>query len=165
VGSPLPAGKLALVDRFLQAHRDGTKYEFGAATAAKAAALIARHGQPALILTSYRGRQVVTPAQVRADVLTGQVRWFLTDHRCTPSTPAGCAPSVRWVVAHGRDVTREVGIRQGRGVLFEVTPTSALARAHASGRRTRRHSPRRSARSARHRRGSRRATRVRRRRS
>ena len=164
VGSPLPTAKLALVDRFLLAHRNGTSYAFGAATPAKAAALIARHGQPALILTSYRGRQAVTPSRVRTDVLTGQVRWFLMDHTCTPSTPSGCAPSVRWVAEHGRDVTRQVGI-QGRGTLFEVTPTSALAPARASGRRTRRHSPRRSARSARYRRGSRRATHVRRRRS
>ncbi len=164
-GSPLPEYKIALVHRFLLAHRGSTKYEFGAAAPAKAAPLIARDAQPALVLTSYRGHQVVSVAEVRAAVLAGQVRWFLMDHSCSPSTPAGCAPSVRWVAAHGRDVTREAGIQQGRGTLLEVTPSSARARARAHGRTTRRHSRRKSARSARYRRGSHRATRVRRRRS
>jgi 4-amino-4-deoxy-L-arabinose transferase-like glycosyltransferase len=164
-GSPLPAYKIDLVQRFLLAHRGSTKYEFGAAAPAKAAPLIARDAQPALVLTSYRGHDVVTPAQVKAAVLAGQVRWFLMDHACSPSTPAGCAPSVQWVAAHGRDVTRAAGIQQGRGTLLEVTPTSARAPARVHGRTTRRHSRRKSARSARNRRDSRRARHARRRRS
>jgi 4-amino-4-deoxy-L-arabinose transferase-like glycosyltransferase len=162
IGSPLPAWKLARVESFLLAHRDGAKYEFAAAAPARAAPLIARDGQPALMLTSYRGRQVVSPAQLQGYVRAGQVRWVLLDaRRCTPTTPTGCAASVRWVEAHGRDVTSRLGIPQ-RGLLYELSPAATAA---ARGGTTTRHSPPRSARSARHRRGSRRATHARRRRS
>ena len=65
-----------------------------AAAPAKVAKLIAHDGQPVLVLTSYRGRAAVSVPALRADVLAGRVRWVLMDHRCTPSTPAGCAAPV-----------------------------------------------------------------------
>jgi 4-amino-4-deoxy-L-arabinose transferase-like glycosyltransferase len=164
VGSPLRAAQELPLERWLHAHRAGAQFEAAAAAPAKAAALIAHDGRPVLVLTSYRGRPAITAQAVRADVLAGRVRWFVMDHRCTPSTPAGCAAPVLWVEHNGVDVTRQAGI-PGRGVLFEVTPATIRASASARGRTTTPPRPRRSAQSARRRRASHPATRGRRRRS
>lgn len=164
IGSPLPAAKEVPLERWLHAHRGSSKYEVAAAAPAKVAKLIAHDGQPVLVLTSYKGRAAVTVPVLRADVLAGRLRWVLMDHRCTPSTPAGCAAPVMWVEQHGRDVTRVAGI-PGHGVLFEVSPATLRAPASASGRTTTRPRRPRSAQSARHRRGSHPARRARRRRS
>jgi 4-amino-4-deoxy-L-arabinose transferase-like glycosyltransferase len=153
--SPLLPTQEAALERFLRLNSGGV----AAAAPAKAETLIANTGRAVLMLTSYKGRPAVTVAQLRADVLAGRARWFVMDHRCTPSTPAGCAPPVQWVAQHGRDVTRLAGI-PGRGVLFEVR---ASATVHA--RTTTRRRLRRSALSRRDRRESHPATRVHRRRS
>jgi hypothetical protein len=153
--SPLLAPQEAALERFLQVHPGGV----GAAAPAKAETIIAHDGRPVLMLTSYKGRPAISVAQLQADVLAGRVRWFLMDHRCTPSTPAGCAAPVQWVVKHGTDATRLAGI-PGRGVLFEVTASESV---HA--RTTTRRKLRRSALSRRHRRGAHPARRVRHRRS
>jgi hypothetical protein len=161
--SPLPPPKEAALERFLQA-QPPTHYEVGAAAPAKAETLIAHDGRPVLMLTSYKGRPAITVAKLRADVLAGQVRWFLMDHRCTPSTPAGCAAPVQWVTKYGRDATRLAGI-PGRGVLFEVTPRTIRESAIVHARTTTRRKLRRSALSRRYRRASHPARRVHRRRS
>ena len=163
-GTPLPTAQEAAVERFLHTHRGHTAYEVAAATPAKAEELIVHDAQPVLVLTSYDGRPTVTPDQLWADVLAGQVRWFLMDHRCSPSTPAGCSSPVLWVQKHGRDFTRKAGI-PGRGVLYEVTPRTIMAPARAHGRTTTRRKQRRSARLARSRRELRRARHDHRRRS
>jgi 4-amino-4-deoxy-L-arabinose transferase-like glycosyltransferase len=142
--SPLRPSQEAALERFLQVHPGGV----AAAAPAKAEALIADEGRPVLMLTSYKGRPAISVAQLRADVLAGRVRWFLMDHRCTASTPAGCAAPVQWVASHGSDATRLARI-PGRGVLFEVT---ASGNAHAG--TTTRRTPRRSAPSRPYRRGS-----------
>ncbi len=162
--SPLPAPKEVALERFLHANRGGTYYEVGAAAPAKAETLIAHDGQPVLVLTSYKGRPTVTADQLRAQVLAGRVRWFLMDHRCSASTPAGCASPVRWIEAHGRDVTLAAGI-PGHGVLFEVTPQTIREIASARGRTTTPQTLRRSARSTRRRTATHPARHVRRRRS
>jgi 4-amino-4-deoxy-L-arabinose transferase-like glycosyltransferase len=153
--SPLRPAQETALERFLQTHPGGV----GAAAPAKAETLIAHEGRPVLMLTSYKGRPAIGVDQLRADVLAGRVRWFLMDHRCTPSTPAGCAAPVQWVAKHGADATRLAGI-PGRGVLFEVRASASV---HA-GTTTRRKLPR-SALSRRYRRATHPATRVHRRRS
>jgi hypothetical protein len=161
--SPLPPAKEAALERFLQS-QPATHYQVGAAAPAKAETLIAHEGRPVLMLTSYKGRAAVAVAQLQADVLAGRVRWFLMDHRCTPSTPAGCAAPVQWLVNHGRDATGLAGI-PGRGVLFEVTPKTIRESAIVHAGTTTRRRPRRSALSTRYRRASHPARRVHRRRS
>ena len=161
--SPLPPAQEAALERFLQSE-PATRYQVGAAAPAKAETLIAHDGRPVLVLTSYRGRPAMTVPQLRADVLAGQVRWFVMDHRCTTATPVGCAAPVRWVATHGRDVTRSAGI-PGRGVLFELTPRTIRESAIVHAGTTTLRRPRRSAPSRRYRRDSHPATRVHRRRS
>ncbi len=158
-GKPAGPAVLAAFLRFLPAHRAGTRFEYGAVNPHKASGLIVRDGQPALILTSYHGHQVVSPRQLRRFVLAGDVRYFVMDNRCLRPRH-GCPPAVRWVVEHGRSVSRQAGVPRP-GVLYEVTRAGATG----GGRTTTTHSPRRSARSARGRPGSRPATHARRGRS
>ncbi|HET8672416.1 MAG TPA: glycosyltransferase family 39 protein [Thermoleophilaceae bacterium] len=154
-GKPTGPAVLAAFLRFLPAHRGGTRFEYGAVNPHKASGLIVHDGQPALILTTYHGHQVVSPKRVKKLVLAGEVRYFVMDNRCLRPRH-GCPPAVRWVVEHGRSVNREAGVPRP-GVLYEVTRAGATA----GGRTTTAHSPRRSARSGRGRAGSRQARRGR----
>jgi 4-amino-4-deoxy-L-arabinose transferase-like glycosyltransferase len=158
-GKPTGPAVLAAFLRFLPAHRDGTRFEYGAVNPHKASGLIVHDGQPALILTTYHGHEVVSPKQLKRLVLAREVRYFVMDNRCLRPRH-GCPPAVRWVVAHGRSVNREAGVPPP-GVLYEVTRAGATGR----GRTTTPRSLRRSARLRRGRAGSRPARRGRRGRS
>jgi 4-amino-4-deoxy-L-arabinose transferase-like glycosyltransferase len=158
-GKPTGPAVLAAFLRFLPAHRDGARFEYGAVNPHKASGLIVQDGQPALILTTYHGHQVVSPGRLKELVLAGDVRYFVMDNRCLRPRH-GCPPAVRWVAEHGRSVNREARVPRP-GVLYEVTRAGATGRE----RTTTTHSPRRSVRSGRGRAGSRPARRGRRRRS
>jgi 4-amino-4-deoxy-L-arabinose transferase-like glycosyltransferase len=125
-GKQLPARTLGALDRFLIAHRGGTRYEYGASDPSRAGGLIVRDGQPALLLETYHGHQVVTPARLRSLVASGQVRWFVTKRPCSPHFHGGCVPALRWVTSHGVNVTRRYGLPSAVR-LYEVTPSHALA--------------------------------------
>jgi hypothetical protein len=125
-GQQLPAHTLRLLDHFLIRHRGGTKYEYAASDPSRAGGLIVHDGQPALLLETYRGHQVITPAKLRSMVLAGQVRWFVTKRPCTPSYPGGCVPVLRWLTTHGTYVGRRYGLPYTVR-LYEVTPAQARA--------------------------------------
>jgi len=158
----LPAHILNKLDRFLISHRGANQYEYAASDPSRSGGLIARDGQPALLLETYHGHQVITPERLRALVAAGKVRWFVTKPRCSPSYHGGCVPVLRWIATHGTNVARRYGISR-RVRLYEVTP--AQARASAFGRTTTRPAPRRSAQSGRRPGAGRPATRVHHRRS
>jgi 4-amino-4-deoxy-L-arabinose transferase-like glycosyltransferase len=164
----LPAHILNGLDRFLIAHRAGRKYEYAASDPSRSGGLIVRDGQPALLLDTYRGHQVVTPSRLRALVAAGQVRWFVTKPPCSAAYHGGCVPVLRWVTTHGTNVARRYGFPH-RVRLYEVTPAQALSgpRGPASvrGRTTTPRAPRRSAPLGRHPAAGRPATRARHRRS
>lgn len=113
----MPAVQLARLSAYLQAHRHAARYEVAAMAAASAGALIARDGQPVLVLTTAYGRPLTTPHQLAAAVRAGQVRYVLaggaTCVRGRPRDRTGCAPAVEWARAHGRDVGRAAGVRRG----------------------------------------------------
>jgi 4-amino-4-deoxy-L-arabinose transferase-like glycosyltransferase len=113
----MPPAQLAALSTYLNAHRDGARYQFAVTAAGKAAALIARDGQPVLILTSAYGRPLVTPHRLAAAIRAGQVRYLLTGGSpCVAGLPrdrTGCAAVVRWAEAHARDVSRAAGVRRG----------------------------------------------------
>src|SRR5207245_2594646 len=48
------------LDRYLRAHRGGTRYAFGSISPGKAAALLAVDPQPVLLLTSYHSQPLVS---------------------------------------------------------------------------------------------------------
>jgi 4-amino-4-deoxy-L-arabinose transferase-like glycosyltransferase len=120
----MPSAQLARLGAYLDAHRDGARYQFAVTAAGKAAALIAREGQPVLILTSAYGRPLVTPHRLAAAIRAGQVRYLLTGGSpCVAGQPhdrTGCAAVVRWAKAHARDVSRAAGVR--RGLLLRLRP-------------------------------------------
>ncbi|MGN6188452.1 MAG: hypothetical protein ACTHOE_06100, partial [Conexibacter sp.] len=111
----LPARELAHLSAYLSAHRGGARYEVATMAAASAGALIARDGQPVLVLTTAYGRPLVSPHQLAAAVRAGQVRYVLAGGahcvRGAPRDRTGCAPAVEWARAHGRDVSRAAGLR------------------------------------------------------
>jgi hypothetical protein len=79
-----------------------------------------------VLLETYHGHQVVTPARLRSLVASGQVRWFVTKRPCSPHFHGGCVPALRWVTSHGVNVTRRYGLPSAVR-LYEVTPSHALA--------------------------------------
>ena len=83
--------------------------------------MIVADPQPVLMLTSYRGRPLISVPALRAKVLAGQVGYFLLGRRCAPGAPltAACVPTARWVIAHGVDVTRVAGLPHP-GLLYRV---------------------------------------------
>jgi len=124
-GKPTGPAVLAAFLRFLPAHRDGARFEYGAVNPHKASGLIVHDGQPALILTTYHGHQVVSRRRLKRLVLAGDVRYFVMDNRCLRARH-GCPPAVRWVVEHGRSVNREARVPRP-GLLYEVTRAGAEA--------------------------------------
>ena len=113
----MPTIQLTRLSDYLRAHRHGARYEVATMAAASAGALIARDGQPVLVLTTAYGRPLTTAHQLATAVRDGQVRYVLAGGaRCVRDKPrdrTGCAPAVEWARAHGRDVGRAAGFRRG----------------------------------------------------
>jgi 4-amino-4-deoxy-L-arabinose transferase-like glycosyltransferase len=120
----MPGRQLAHLSRFLNAHRGGARFQLATYGAAKAGPLIERDAQPVLILTTAYGRPLLTPHQLAAAVRAHRVRYVLTGGapcvRGMPRERTGCAPVVLWAKAHGRDVSRDAGVR--RGLLLRLQP-------------------------------------------
>lgn len=131
----MPTGWPEKLNRYLAAHRGGTRYELGSISPAKAAPLIAADPQPVLMLTSYRGQPLLGLPELQRKIASGEVRYFILGRRCAPTTlgTGACVPTARWVLTNGVDVTREAGLPH-RGLLFRVDrcavrkPASAAAR-------------------------------------
>jgi hypothetical protein len=102
---------------------------------AKAAPLIVFDPQPVLMLTSYRGRPLVSVPRLRALVASGQVRYFLIGRRCTgPSaSTAACPATARWAQTHGVDVTPATGLPH-RGLLYRVKPCRPASQGRTRGK-------------------------------
>src|SRR6185312_14191183 len=119
----MPAREVTALSGYLQAHRDGARYEVATMAAASAGALIARDAQPVLILTAAYGRALLTPRQLAAAVHAGRVRFVLAGGapcvRGQSRERTGCAPVVLWARAHGRDVSGAAGLP--RGLLLRVS--------------------------------------------
>ncbi|HZV73399.1 MAG TPA: glycosyltransferase family 39 protein [Conexibacter sp.] len=118
-GAPgsMPTRQLTRLSTYLKAHRAGARYQLATMAAASAGAVIARDGQPVLVLTTAYGRPLVSPHQLAALVRAGQVRYVLAGGavcvRGESHERTGCAPVVLWARAHGQDVGRDAGIRDG----------------------------------------------------
>jgi 4-amino-4-deoxy-L-arabinose transferase-like glycosyltransferase len=116
----MPAGRVRRLSAYLRAHRSGARYEFASAAATQAGALIARDGQPALVLTSFAGRPLVSPSRLSRLAAAGDVRYVLLGGSCRTRRPtlAVCSPAATWVRRHGTDVSRAAGVY--RGLLWHV---------------------------------------------
>ena len=122
---PTLAGSLvASLSQFLLAHQDGARYEFAASAPTVAAPLIVAAGRPVLLLTTVDARPLVTLAELRSAAARGQVRYVFAHGSC-PTPPyhllPSCSTAVRWVRAHARDVTAQLGLAGVRsGLLYDL---------------------------------------------
>ncbi len=127
----LKAPVVAALSRYLTAHQGRARYELAASAPSFASPLIVRDGRPVLLLTTVNARPLVTLAQLRARIGAGQVSYVLMRGRC-PHPPyhllPQCSAAVKWVQAHGRDVTGELHLTPvATGLLYRVTPAAAAA--------------------------------------
>jgi 4-amino-4-deoxy-L-arabinose transferase-like glycosyltransferase len=115
----MPAAELSALSSYLTRHRAGARYEVAAIEASDAGALIARDGQPVLVLAATPYRQLVSTQALAAAVRRGDVRYVL-DWPPAPSQGRGGRDRlVAWVQAHASDVSRQAGVGSA-GVLYRI---------------------------------------------
>jgi 4-amino-4-deoxy-L-arabinose transferase-like glycosyltransferase len=116
----LPGSQQHPLSAYLLAHQDGARYEVAAESATAIGSLIVQDARPILVLTTYDARVFTSIAKLKRLIAEGQVRYAFTNTFCTreaaPVNPA-CSAPVRWVRAHGTDVSIKAGLQQG-GLLY-----------------------------------------------
>jgi 4-amino-4-deoxy-L-arabinose transferase-like glycosyltransferase len=115
-----PVAQTLALSRYLRPRTRGLQYELASSTPAPVGPLIVRDGRPVMMLTRPFGRQLTPPATLARAVLSGQLRYALI----APSTCRRCTPSVRWAIAHGSDVSRQVHLP--RGSLYRLRSAPAV---------------------------------------
>jgi 4-amino-4-deoxy-L-arabinose transferase-like glycosyltransferase len=111
----LPSEEQHLVSAFLRSHQHGARYEVAAESATGIGALIVQDARPLVVLTSYNARVFTTVAKLEHLIAQGQVRYAFLNTTCTRRGAAlnpACSAPVRWVRAHGTDVSRRAGLRR-----------------------------------------------------
>ena len=108
-GGRLSPSQAAILDRYLQAHQGGARYEAATLNVWEAAPLVSAAGRPVLVLRNVNFRPLVSTAQMGSAVRSHQLRYVLLGHECGGSvTPrhflTRCPPAARWARAHGRQV-------------------------------------------------------------
>jgi 4-amino-4-deoxy-L-arabinose transferase-like glycosyltransferase len=125
----LPGGQRAAFLRYASAHAGREPVAVWNPTAV--AQIIAQSGTPILPLTSWSQRPVVRLRELRAKASEGEVRLALLGNpRCDvapPAHPPHCLPTVRWIAAHGRDVTRAAAMHAPYA-LYALGPKAARSR-------------------------------------
>jgi 4-amino-4-deoxy-L-arabinose transferase-like glycosyltransferase len=117
----IPTRQLDAISSYLQTHRDGARYEVAASSATAIGALIVKDAQPVVILTTYDARVFTTVARLERLIARGEARYAFLNTFCgatdTYSTNAACSQPVRWIRAHGTDVSLQAGLTHG-GLLY-----------------------------------------------
>jgi 4-amino-4-deoxy-L-arabinose transferase-like glycosyltransferase len=116
----LPPEQQRVVSSFLLSHQRGAHYELAAESATEIGSIIVQDVQPVLILTTYDGRVFTPVSNLKRLIAAGEVRYaFLNSFCAGPGqdiNPA-CAGPVKWIRAHGKDVSIKAGLPQG-GLLY-----------------------------------------------
>jgi 4-amino-4-deoxy-L-arabinose transferase-like glycosyltransferase len=121
LAQPLPAAEVDALSRFLVPRQGRARYEVASSTVYRTSQLVVRDGRPVLVLTSVRGRPLLTPGQLAHKVATGQVRYVLLGRgTCTRRPVRPCAPVLHWARAHARDVSRAAGVAPS-GTLYRLS--------------------------------------------
>ena len=127
------AAEVPRLTSYLAAHRGGARYEYATLQAHMASPLIAKDGQPVLVLAGTPYHQLVGGRRLAAAVRAGRVRYALVSSHASrrPLHPSLHARTARgrmaaWVRMHGVDVTRDAGLH-GYGMLYRLTPRSVGA--------------------------------------
>jgi 4-amino-4-deoxy-L-arabinose transferase-like glycosyltransferase len=118
----LPREQLEDVSAYVRAHRRGVRYELAAESATEVGALIVADREPIVILTTYDARVLTSVPQLRRLIADGEVRYAFLNTFCGAgatyySNNAACSAPVRWIRAHGTDVSRAAGLRRA-GLLY-----------------------------------------------
>jgi 4-amino-4-deoxy-L-arabinose transferase-like glycosyltransferase len=116
----LPGSQQHPLSAYLLAHQDGAFYEVASESATAIGSLIVQDARPVLVLTTYDARVFTSIAKLQRLVAEGKVRYAFLNTFCygtAQSVNPACSAPVRWVRAHGTDVSREAGLAQG-GLLY-----------------------------------------------
>jgi 4-amino-4-deoxy-L-arabinose transferase-like glycosyltransferase len=116
----LPGSQQHPLSAYLLAHQDGAFYEVASESATAIGSLIVQDARPVLVLTTYDARVFTSIAKLQRLVAEGKVRYAFLNTFCygtAQSVNPACSAPVRWVRAHGTDVSRKAGLPQG-GLLY-----------------------------------------------
>jgi hypothetical protein len=112
----LRPGELDPLSSYLRAHQGGARYEVAFDSASKMGALVVKDARPVLALTTTKGRVITPISRLQTLIGEGQVRYAFLGTFCGPPSErpsAACSAPVLWIRAHGRDVSRKAGLRDG----------------------------------------------------
>jgi 4-amino-4-deoxy-L-arabinose transferase-like glycosyltransferase len=113
----LPGNELQALSGYLRAHNGRARYEVAAESATQIGALIVKDAKPIVVLTTYNARVFTSIAKLQRLIAAGAVRYAFLNSYCTRSQSAinaACAAPVRWIRAHGTDVSHAAGLRKGK---------------------------------------------------
>ncbi len=116
----LPGAQQHPLSAYLRAHQDGAFYEVAAESATAVGSLIVQDGRPVLVLTTYDARVFTSVSKLKRLIAAGRVHYAFLNTFCAgeaQSVNPACSAPVRWVRAHGTDVSRKAGLSQG-GLLY-----------------------------------------------
>ncbi len=119
VGS-LPPQEQRLVSTYVRARQGDAHYELAAESATQIGSLVVKDARPVLILTTYDARVLADIPTLKRAIARGEVKYAFLNAPCprhSSSINPGCAAPVRWVRAHGTDVSRAAGLSRD-GVLW-----------------------------------------------
>ncbi len=118
----LPREEQRLVSAYVRAHQGDARYELAAESATQIGSLIVQDARPVVILTTYDARVFTTVSQLRRLIARGEVKYAFLNTFCGAgasfySNNAACSEPVRWIRAHGTDVSLVAGLHRD-GVLY-----------------------------------------------
>jgi 4-amino-4-deoxy-L-arabinose transferase-like glycosyltransferase len=116
----LPGSQQRPLSAYLRAHQGGAHYEVAAESATAIGSLIVQDARPVLVLTTYDARVFTSVAKLQQLIAQGQVRYAFLNTFCTSeaaSVNPACSEPVKWVRAHGTDVSFKAGLTHG-GLLY-----------------------------------------------
>jgi 4-amino-4-deoxy-L-arabinose transferase-like glycosyltransferase len=116
----LPGAQQRPLSAYLLAHQDGAYYMVASESATAVGSLIVQDARPVLVLTTYDARVFTSIPELQRLIAQGKVRYAFLNTFCTAvasSVNPACSAPVRWVRAHGTDVSLAAGLPQG-GLLY-----------------------------------------------
>jgi 4-amino-4-deoxy-L-arabinose transferase-like glycosyltransferase len=116
----LPREEQRLVSSYLRSHQGEARYELAAESATQIGSLIVQEARPVLILTTYDARVFTTVPELQRAIARGEVKYAFLNSFCGKHISpinAACSRPVRWIRAHGTDVSHKAGLSRG-GVLW-----------------------------------------------
>jgi 4-amino-4-deoxy-L-arabinose transferase-like glycosyltransferase len=111
----LKTQELDTLSSYLRAHQGSAQYEVAYDSATAMGSLVVRDARPVLVLTTFNARVLTPVARLRALAAEDKVRYAILSATCgahTAPTDADCSAPARWVRAHARDISRQVGLRR-----------------------------------------------------